>query len=160
MQIFLPGDLPIISARQVALCVGQENLFWSQKIQNWQNFLQICWNLDWRSIIEYHAQPKKPWPRFRAYHAFCIVLLLSLVLPSRFWSSLCKHDFVPNNGFSCAWACSCPFFPLPTASQYECWPSQAKSLDQPLSPVEWVSSHLGFFGQPVGLHGCFATPWL
>jgi len=111
-----------------------------KKIQNWQNFLQICWNLDGRSITKYHAQPKKPRPRFRAYHAFCVVLLLSLVLPSGFWSSLCKHDFVPNNGFSCAWACPCPCFPSPTASQDECWSSQAKSLDQPLplAQVKWA----------------------
>ena len=55
----------------VTLRIGQENLFWNPKIQNWQNFLQIPWNLDWRCLIKYHAQPKRLQPRFGADHAFC-----------------------------------------------------------------------------------------
>ena len=47
------------------------------KIQKWQNFLQIPWNLGWRSIIKYHAQPKKLRPRFTAYHVFCASLVPS-----------------------------------------------------------------------------------
>ena len=160
MQSFPLEDLPIISAFQVTLRVGQENLFWSQKIQNWQNFLQICWNLEWRSIIKYHAQPKKLRPRFGAYHAFCVVLVPSLVLPLGFWSLHCKHEFVPNNDFSCAWACPCLCLPSPTASQDEYWPSQAKSLHQPQSPapMKWTLS--SSFRQLDGFAECFVTPWL
>ena len=44
MQSFPPEELPIISARQVALGVGRENLFCDQKIKidkNFPKFLEI-----------------------------------------------------------------------------------------------------------------------
>ena len=47
------------------------------KIQNWQNFLQIPWNLDWKSLIKYHAQPKKLRPRFEVCHTFYTALMPS-----------------------------------------------------------------------------------
>ena len=115
MQSFPPEELPIISARQVALRVGQENLCLGPKIQNWQNFSQISWNLGWMPTIKNYARPKKLRPKFGAYHAFCDALVPSLALPSGSWPSPSKRDFVPNSGSSCAWAFYFPFFPSPTA---------------------------------------------
>ena len=159
MWSFPPKYLPIISARQVALRIGQENLFWGQKIQNWLHFFQISWNLGWRSLIKYYSGPKKLRPKFGVYHTFCDALVPSLTLPSGTWFAPCKHDFVPNNGSSCALACSFPCWPSPKNSQDEYWPSQSKSLYQPQSPVQWMSSWFGFFGKLAGSHGYFATPW-
>ena len=113
MQSFPQEELLIISARQVALRVGRKNLCLGQKIQNWQKFSQISWNLGWMSTIKHYAGPKKLRPKFGVYHAFCDALVPSLALPSRSWFTPCKHDFAPNNGSSCAWACYFPIWPSP-----------------------------------------------
>ena len=56
--------------------IGGENLCLAQKIHNWQNFLQISWNLGWESPIKYHAQSKRLWPKFGVDRAFSFVFVL------------------------------------------------------------------------------------
>ena len=56
--------------------VGGKNLCVAQKIHNWQNFLQISWNLSWESPIKYHAQSKRLWPKFGVNWAFSVILVL------------------------------------------------------------------------------------
>ena len=124
------------------------------KTQKWQNFLQIYWNLVWRSPIRCHVQPKKLRPRFEVDQAFFDVSVPSLASLLGSSSSLCKHVCRPNSGFSCAWACLFPYYPSPTTSQYECWLSQVKSAAQK------VSCHPVSSGPIPGLHGFSATLWV
>ena len=159
IQSFTQEEFPIISACQVARCVRQKNLCLGQKNQNLQNVFQISWNLGWVSSIMHYAGPRKLWPKFEVYHAFCDTLMPSLTLPSGSWFVPCKHYFLPNNDSSCASTCSFPFFPSPTASPNEYWPSQAKFLNQPQSLAQWMSSRFGSFGQLASSHVYFATPW-
>ena len=113
------------------------------------------------STIKCYAEPKKLRPKFGVYHAFYDALVPSLALPLGFWSSLCKHDFVPNNDSSCASACSFPFWHSPIASPNEYWPSQAKSLDYLNLSLDGCHLSLASLGSlPVlmdvlQLHDCF-----
>ena len=79
-------------------------------------FLEI-WS--WASSLSVMVGQGLPWPISGVDHALFFLLMPSLGLPLNSLFVPCKHDFVPNNGFSCVWACTCPC--LAFANRFSKW---------------------------------------
>jgi len=73
--------------------IGRKTLFFVPKFVKMRKMTQICWNLDWRSLINYRAQPKTLQPRFRVYPTFFEVLMSFWCMQFQWWKSLsCSYD--------------------------------------------------------------------
>ena len=158
MQSFLDLELPSKSERHVARRIGRKTMFFVQKISNMQRLLQISWNSSWTFSIKSYDGPKMPQPISRVHHAPFASFMPSLIFPLNSLFVPCKLYSLPCNEKPCVSEMPCPCQPCLAVSLSGFWPSQAKSLDQALSPAEWVPSHLGFFGQPWRVVFMFLSP--
>ena len=107
-----------------------------QNFQNWQNLLQISWNLDWRFFIKGNDEPRMPQTISRVLHPLFASLKLSLPLLSNSRFSLCTLSSGTSNDMFAT-----------SMKPHECMSFQG-----------WVT--LGFhfiIGWMIGWHNCCCT---